>query len=137
MPAKIFRWDAKVRDYELDSQGIVNNANYLNYFEQCRNDFGREMGFDFIEYFARGLSIVLAAIEVEYCRSLRMNEKFYVTAVVQGYDSKRIHFIQEVRRGDNDKLVAKAVAHVACIDHQTGRAMMPEFLVQVLNQVME
>lgn len=29
----------KVRDYEVDSQGIVNNANYLHYLEITRHDF--------------------------------------------------------------------------------------------------
>ena len=27
----------KVRDYEVDSQGIVNNANYLHYLEHTRH----------------------------------------------------------------------------------------------------
>ena len=29
----IFSLTLKVRDYELDSEGIVNNANYLHYLE--------------------------------------------------------------------------------------------------------
>ena len=32
----IFELKDKVRDYECDLQGIVNNANYQHYLEHCR-----------------------------------------------------------------------------------------------------
>ena len=34
-----FEMPIKVRDYECDAQGIVNNANYLHYLEITRHDF--------------------------------------------------------------------------------------------------
>ena len=35
----IFSLEIPVRDYELDSEGIVNNANYLHYLEHTRHAF--------------------------------------------------------------------------------------------------
>lgn len=32
----VFRIDLKVRDYECDLQGIVNNGVYFNYLEHAR-----------------------------------------------------------------------------------------------------
>ncbi len=37
----IFELRIKVRDYECDIQGIVNNANYQHYTEHTRNEFIR------------------------------------------------------------------------------------------------
>ena len=34
-----------VRDYEIDSEGIVNNANYLHYLEHARHRFCDHAGF--------------------------------------------------------------------------------------------
>ncbi|MBY0545514.1 MAG: acyl-CoA thioesterase [Gammaproteobacteria bacterium] len=126
MTENFYRWDSTVRDYELDSQGIVNNAIYINYFEQCRNDFARALDIDFIEFHKAGYLLVVATMEVQYRLPLRAQDKFYVTATISGYDKKRVHFEQEIRRSVDDKLLTKALVHVACVDLSTGKAGMPD-----------
>ena len=39
MDKYIFELKMKVRDYECDLQGIVNNANYQHYIEHTRHEF--------------------------------------------------------------------------------------------------
>jgi len=41
--------DMEVRDYELDCEQIVNNANYLHYMEHTRHKFCKDAGLSFIE----------------------------------------------------------------------------------------
>ncbi|WP_244897128.1 acyl-CoA thioesterase [Candidatus Coxiella mudrowiae] len=54
MKKTLFTWQLKVRDYELDSQGIVNHAIFLYYFNQCRNDYVRSVGIDFYKFHLKG-----------------------------------------------------------------------------------
>ena len=35
----IFSMPMQVRDYEVDAEGIVNNAEYLHYMEHTRHEF--------------------------------------------------------------------------------------------------
>lgn len=48
-----------VRDYELDSEKIVNNANYLHYMEHTRHSFCEEAGLSFTEMSRRGIMPVV------------------------------------------------------------------------------
>ena len=43
----IFMHEMKVRDYECDLQGIVNNANYQHYMEHSRHEFLETLGVNF------------------------------------------------------------------------------------------
>lgn len=66
----------KVRDYEVDSEGIVNNACYLNYFEHTRHEFCAEAGLSFRAMRERGMSPVVRRIEVDYLSSLGLGDEF-------------------------------------------------------------
>ena len=53
----IYELPIKVRDYEVDAEGIVNNANYLHYLEHTRHEFCEEAGLSFREMHARGFTL--------------------------------------------------------------------------------
>ena len=106
----VFTWESKVRDYELNSQAIVKHATFLNYFEQCRNDYARSMGIDFREYHLAGYDLIIADIQIEYRSPLRSKDKFYVTVQVDAYNEKRILFGQEIKyKADNHSVCGKSI----------------------------
>lgn len=56
----------RVRSYECDGYGHVNNANYLHYLEVARADFLAAVGLDYAALTARGYGIYVAKISIEY-----------------------------------------------------------------------
>ena len=44
MKTYVYQHEDKVRDYECDLQGVVNNANYLHYMEHTRHEFLLSLG---------------------------------------------------------------------------------------------
>lgn len=128
MSNKVFKWESKVRDYELDSQGIVNHAIYINYLEQTRSEYATSLGIDFIEYHKAGYQFVIAALAIEYRKPLFSKMEFYVTVETKSFDDKRMEFYQEIRRKSDDALIAVATVTSACIDIKTRKSCMPDML---------
>lgn len=69
-----FKLEMKVRDYEVDVQGIVNNARYLHYLEHTRHEFCDMAGTSFREMHAEGIDPVLSRVEIDYLTPLRLGE---------------------------------------------------------------
>ncbi len=73
---EVFELKMKVRDYEVDSEGIVNNACYLNYMEHTRHEFCNMAGLSFRRMRQLGMSPVVRNIEITYLRSLGLGAEF-------------------------------------------------------------
>ena len=56
----------RVRTYECDSYGHVNNANYLNYLEYGRYELLKDAGFDYVKAVNSGYGLFIARIEIDY-----------------------------------------------------------------------
>ena len=61
----VYEREMEVRDYELDSEGIVNNANYLHYLEHTRHGFCVENGMSFADMQSQGVIPVLNRVEID------------------------------------------------------------------------
>ena len=125
-------WEAKVRDYELASQGIVNHATFVNYFEQGRNDFARSLGIDLHQYYQAGFALVISNITIKYRLPLKAQDEFYVTSRIAELTGARLVIAQELRLKSTDRLAAKASVDIACINLQTRKSAIPEKLKETL-----
>ncbi|HEY5673689.1 MAG TPA: acyl-CoA thioesterase [Malonomonas sp.] len=103
-----FRLDFQVRDYECDLQGVVNNAVYQNYLEHTRHEFIKQLGLDFAELTRRGINLVVIRAELDYKRSLRSGDSFWVGLILERISPLRFAFRQDVYLQPDDKLVLKA-----------------------------
>ena len=73
----------KVRDYECDMQGVVNNGVYQNYLEHARHEFLRSRGIDFARLTEEGVNLVVIRAELDYRKSLTSNDSFVVRSRVR------------------------------------------------------
>jgi len=68
----------EVRDYELDLQGIVNNAIYFHYYEHARHAFITARGLSIAAMHEAGLDPVVYRAEIDYREPLRSGDRFLV-----------------------------------------------------------
>jgi len=68
-----------IRFSECDPLNIVWHGNYVKYFEDGREDFGRTHNFSYTEiYMQNGLSVPLVHMEMDYKRSISFGETIRV-----------------------------------------------------------
>ena len=103
-----------VRDYELDSEGIVNNANYLHYLEHTRHAFVKSRGYSFGEMSADGIIPVVNRIEVDYKRPLRSGDVMVSRLWVE-HLGVRYLFHQDIYNKVDGLLVASAVVSIVTL----------------------
>ncbi|MCC8120267.1 MAG: acyl-CoA thioesterase [Bacteroidales bacterium] len=111
----IFKLPIQVRDYEVDAEGIVNNAEYLHYMEHTRHEFCKEAGCSFRQMHEQGLDPVATRIEVDYKSSLGLGDEMLSCLNIERKGPLFI-FYQDIYKTDGT-LVTKGVVKIACLDH--------------------
>lgn len=120
--------ELKVRDYECDIQGIVNNAVYQNYMEHARHEFLQSVNIDFVDLHERGIDPVLIRAEIDYARPLRSQDLFLVGTNMLLENRTRAIFEQEIIRLPQKDTVLKGLMTVICTKNGRPVRLPPEFL---------
>lgn len=113
-----FRTEIKVRDYEVDVQGIVNNARYLHYLEHTRHEFCDWIGYSFAEMHRQGNDPVLRRAEIDYLTPLSLGDTM-VSCLNISRKGPRYIFHQDLYKPDGTP-VLRAIITIVII-HE-GRA---------------
>ncbi len=124
MQRKTFELEMKVRDYELDVQGIVNNANYLHYMENTRHEFLQSLGITFLETRKQGFDPVLVRADLQYKTPLTGGEEFISSLTVDRKGVKLI-FNQQIYRKRDGILCCKG--KIECAVLQDGKLSRGDF----------
>ena len=110
----IFELPMKVRDYECDIQGVVNNANYKHYMEHARHEFLETTGTSFSALHEEGIDAMVARVEITYKHALRGSDSFVVRVALRRQGIK-LTFIEDIYRLPDNVLCAKGVVDTICL----------------------
>ncbi|MCQ2212935.1 MAG: acyl-CoA thioesterase [Bacteroidaceae bacterium] len=110
----IFELKDKVRDYECDLQGIVNNANYQHFLEHCRHEFLLSHGISFAELHDKGTDAVVARLTMQFKLPLRSGDE-YISKLWVKKDGLKYVFMQDIFRASDMKLSIRAQVESVCL----------------------
>lgn len=132
MEKYIFEFEMKVRDYECDIQGVVNNANYQHYMEHARHEFLESVGVSFGKLHEEGLDLMVSKITIEYKRPLHGGDRFAVRINMMRKGAKLV-IVQDIYNLADDKISTKGEVEVICL--KNGRLTRGEFFDDLFNMV--
>lgn len=124
MTTPVFSIQLKVRDYECDMQGIVNNANYQHYIEHARHEFLQHIGLNFAQLTENGIILVVKRIEIDYLYPLKSGDVFIVDCSPVRISPLRFGFNQRIFRLADLKPIISAKVIGTSINRQ-GRPFLP------------
>ncbi|MCL1942417.1 MAG: acyl-CoA thioesterase [Candidatus Azobacteroides sp.] len=127
-----FEFLMKVRDYECDMQGIVNNAIYLHYLEYTRHEFLESIGVSFAGLQTLKIDPVVSRIEIDYKAPLRSGDCFISKMKMIKTGIKYI-FFHEIYKNPDQRLSVKAKVEVVILEN--GRLSRGGYFDEILQKI--
>lgn len=96
----VFSVPVTVRGYELDTQGHLNQAVYLQYSEHARWELLRAAGIQQNDLVAGGIGPIVVEVNVKYLRELRGGDEVDVTCEFIWAEGKVYQLKQQILKKD-------------------------------------
>ncbi|WP_194918531.1 acyl-CoA thioesterase [Catenulispora rubra] len=96
----VFSVPVTVRGYELDTQGHLNQAVYLQYAEHARWELLRAAGIRQNDLIAGGIGPIVVEVNVKFLRELRGADEVDVTCELIWAEGKVYQFKQQILKKD-------------------------------------
>ncbi|MFC9620779.1 acyl-CoA thioesterase [Streptomyces sp. NPDC056930] len=119
-----FSVDVTVRGYELDTQGHLNQAVYLQYAEHARWELLRAAGLSQEKLLASGVGPVALETTVKFLRELRGGDRVRVTCQFVYGKGKTFDVAQQILKEDGT--VAAQITGVAGMLDLTARKLIAD-----------
>jgi thioesterase III len=121
-----------VRPTEIDVNGHVNNAKYVEYLEWGREDWYERNGLPYERLLALGAVTVTVNLDLNFRRECRQGEVLVIGTRPERLGRTSFALRQEIRQRDG-ALAADAVVTLVTIDPTTrkGRAVPEELALRI------
>ncbi len=111
----------KVRGYQEDRFGHVNNARYLEFLEEARWAHLEERGLDGAFFRRHEIFPVVVRLSISYRRPASAGDLLEVTARVSSVGRRRVVIAQEARFASTGEVCIEAEVTAVFLDAQSGR----------------
>ena len=115
----------RVRYSETDAQGVVNNANYLSYFEIGRVEWLRFAGLSYKELEKRGYGFVVVEALARYHKAAFFDDELTLRTQLTELKRASLSFGYTILRGE--EVIATGRTRHGCVELPGGRpSRIPE-----------
>jgi acyl-CoA thioester hydrolase len=98
----------RVRHYECDAYGHLNNANYIRYMQEAAFDASASVGYSKERYEEMGFLWLAHETRIEYLQPAAYGETLHVKTWVGDFRRVRSRRFYEFHRASDDALIARA-----------------------------
>jgi acyl-CoA thioester hydrolase len=128
----VFELEMKVRDYECDLQGVVNNSNYQRYMEHTRHEFMGVFGENFGRMHEAGTDAFVSRVEIRFKHSLRSGDSF-VSCLTLHREGVKLVFLQDIYRLPDRILTASGRVETVIVEN--GKLTRGDYFDKFIDKV--
>jgi acyl-CoA thioester hydrolase len=96
-----------VKFSDVDMLGVVWHGNYIRYFEDGREAFGKQYGLGYMDVYNAGFIVPIVNVNCDYKRFLRYEDKVIIETVYTPTESAKINFAYRLLNAQTGELIVK------------------------------
>lgn len=118
-----------VRFNEADPLGIVWHGHYVRYFEDAREDFGRQYGISYLDFYRNSLAVPVVAMQCDFKKPLRYGDTIVVETKYISTPAAKLNFTYRILDAANGTQIATGSTSQVFVDAKTFELQltMPPF----------
>ncbi|HUX38126.1 MAG TPA: acyl-CoA thioesterase [Rectinemataceae bacterium] len=120
----VFSYPILIRETHLDTFGHVNNATYLQIYEEARWELATAMGFGLEEVRATGIGMTVLETTVRFLRELRLRQQVTVTTRL-GELRGKVFILKQAMIDEDGRVASEADFTMALFDLAARRIVPP------------
>ncbi len=125
--------NTRVRYQETDQMGIVYYSNYFVYFEMGRIEFLRSLGISYAEIEKENVFLAVAEAHCKYRAPAMFDDLLVIKTCLSKMKLARIEFCYEIRRINEETLIAEGSTLLACLGVNKKPMAIPEKIRNALS----
>lgn len=124
MENRIFEYPMIIKEHHLDTFGHVNNATYLEIFEEARWQFITDNGYGLDKVKSTGLGPVVLEINIRFIKELKNREEIIIHSTTMQYETKVGKIKQWITDSNGDRC-SEIEMTVGLFDTKNRKLVLP------------
>lgn len=124
MENRILEYELTIKEHHLDFYGHVNNATYLQLYEEARWQFITDNDYGLDKIKSSGLGPVILEIKIRFIKELRLREKITIHSQTGEYSSK-VGTMKQWITDSKGNICSDVELHIGLFDTKNRKLVEP------------
>ncbi|UOE49282.1 acyl-CoA thioesterase [Mucilaginibacter sp. SMC90] len=99
--------EIEVKFSDVDMLGVVWHGNYIRYFEDGREAFGKQYGLGYMDVYNAGYVVPIVNVNCDYKRFLRYEDRVVIETTYTPTESAKVNFAYRLLNAQTGELIVK------------------------------